>query len=142
MLEALVIAGLVAAPLGSVVLFLPVRHRERAASVWEAMWQVVLAVVGSAVLAAAAVGVLYLLRATEGNVILGGAGVVVASLLWLPFTRHWSARAHLCWMSSTYLFAVYLVYALEWTFASHLGAASTAGGVLVTEPPGLLTTTT
>ena len=131
MLEALVIAGLVAAPLSSAMLFLPTRHRERPATVWEAMWQVVLAVIGSAVLAAAAVGVLYLLSATEGNVILGGAAVVVASLLWLPFTRNWSARAHLCWMSSTYLFAVYLVYALEWTFASHLGAASTAGGLLL-----------
>ena len=26
---------------------------------------------------------------------------------------------------------MYLVYALEWTFASHLGPASTAGGVLL-----------
>ena len=131
MLEALVIAGLVAASLSTAVLFLPIRHRERAASAGGAMWQVVLAVSGSAVLAAAAVGVLYLLRATEGNLILGGAAVAVASLLWLPFTRNWSLRAHLCWMSSTYLFAVYLVYALEWTFASHLGAASTAGGLLL-----------
>jgi hypothetical protein len=56
---------------------------------------------------------------------------VLAGLLWLPVTRNWSPRAHLCWASSTYLFAVYLVYALEWTFASRLGPASTAGGVLL-----------
>jgi cellulose synthase/poly-beta-1,6-N-acetylglucosamine synthase-like glycosyltransferase len=57
--------------------------------------------------------------------------VALACLLWLPVTRNWSARAYLCWASSTFLFAVYLVYALEWTFASHLGAASTVGGVLL-----------
>ena len=131
MLEALVIAGIVAALLGSAALFLPVRLHERAAGAWAAAWRVILAVAGSAVLAAAAAGVLYLLKATEGNLITGGAAVVVAGLLWLPVTRNWSARAHLCWASSTFLFAVYLVYALEWTFASHLGAASTAGGVLL-----------
>ena len=54
MLEALVIAGMVAAPLGSAALFLPGRHHERPASVWAAIWRVILAVIGSAVLAAAA----------------------------------------------------------------------------------------
>ena len=49
----------------------------------------------------------------------GGRGV--ASLIWLPVTRRWSARAHLCWASSVFLFVVYLVFALEWTFDSHLG---------------------
>src|SRR5580692_2206978 len=130
MLEALVIAGIVAAPLGSAALFLPARHHERAGA-GAAVWRVILAVVGSAVLAGAAAGVLYLLKATEGNVISGGAAVAGAGLLWIPVTRNWSPRALLCWASSTYLFAVYLVYALEWTFASHLGAASTVGGVLL-----------
>ena len=46
-------------------------------------------------------------------------------------TRRWSPRAHLCWASTTFLFVVYLAYALDWTFASHLGPASTAGGVLL-----------
>ena len=131
MLEALVIAGLVAAPLGSAALFLPARHHTRAAGARAAIWRVILAVLGSAVLAAAAAAVLYLLKATEGNLILGGSAVALAGLLWLPVTRNWSPRAHLCWASSTYLFAVYLVFALEWTFASHLGPASTTGGVLL-----------
>ena len=65
MLEALVIAGLVAAPLGSAALFLPARHHRRPASIWAAIWRVILAIAGSAVLAAAAAGVLYLLKATE-----------------------------------------------------------------------------
>src|SRR5215472_12092493 len=131
MLEALVIAGLVAAPLGSAALFLPARYHERAPGAWAAIWRVIVAVAGSAVLAAAAAGVLYLLRATEENLVIGGGAVALAGLLWLPVTRNWSPRAHLCWASSTFLFAVYLVYALEWTFASHLGTPSTAGGVLL-----------
>jgi cellulose synthase/poly-beta-1,6-N-acetylglucosamine synthase-like glycosyltransferase len=130
MLEALVIAGLVAAPLGSVALFLPAPRRYRA-GVWAAIWRIILSVIGSAVFASVAAGVLYLLKATEANVITGGAAVAAAGLLWLPVTRNWSSRAHLCWASSTYLFAVYLVYALEWTFASHLGGPSTVGGVLL-----------
>src|SRR5580700_3431199 len=130
MLEALVIAGIVAAPLGSAALFLPARHHERAGA-WAAAWRVILAVTGSAVLGGAAAGVLYLLKATEDNLITGGAAVAAAGLIWIPVTRNWSPRALLCWASSTYLFAVYLVYALEWTFASHLGAASTVGGVLL-----------
>jgi uncharacterized membrane protein (DUF485 family) len=52
-------------------------------------------------------------------------------LVWLPVTRRWNARAHLCWASSVFLFVVYLTFALEWTFASHLGGANTAGGVVL-----------
>ena len=54
-----------------------------------------------------------------------------ASLVWRPVTRRWSARAHVCWASSVFLFVVFLTYALDWTLSSHLGAASTAGGVLL-----------
>ena len=55
--EALVIAGS-SPPLGSAALFLPARHHRRAAGAWAAIWRVILAVAGSAVLAAAAAGVL------------------------------------------------------------------------------------
>jgi len=130
MLEGLVIAGLVAAVLGSAALFLP-GGRHDGASIWAATWRVILAIIGSAVLGAAAAGVLYLLKATEVNLIVGGAAVVAAGLLWLPVTWHWLPRAHLCWSSTTFLFVVYLVYALRWTFASHLDAASEGGGVLL-----------
>ena len=91
----------------------------------------VLAIVGTVLLAAAVAVVLRLLGASEHNVVAGVAGLVFASVIWLPVTRRWSARAHLCWASSIFLFVVYLTYALEWTFASHLGAASTAGGLLL-----------
>src|SRR6266702_8244947 len=131
MLAALLLAGMVAAPLGSVMLFLPARHRVRVAGTWPAIRRFVLAVVGTAVLAAAAAAVLELVKASERNFITGVAAVVVASVVWLPVTRRWNARAHLCWASSVFLFVVYLAFALTWTFDSHLGPASTAGGVLL-----------
>ena len=131
MLAALLLAGIVAAPLGSAGLFVPARPRARVAGAWATSRRFVLAVIGTVVLAAAAGGVLRLLHATEHNLVAGVAGLLIASLIWLPVTRRWSARAHLCWSSSVFLFGVYLVFALRWTFESHLGPASTVGGVLL-----------
>src|SRR5215469_32081 len=131
MLEALVIAGIVAAPLGSAALFLPAHLHARVAGPWPAARRFILALVGTVVLAAVAAGVLKLIHATESNLIAGVAGFVAASVVWLPVTRRWSPRAHLCWASSTFLFVVYLAFALDWTFTSHLGPASTIGGLLL-----------
>ena len=91
MLEALVIAGIVAAPLGSAALFLPGRLHRQVTGTWPIVRRLLLAVIGTAVLAAAAAGVLELLHATEHNLIAGVAGLVAASLIWLPVTRRWSA---------------------------------------------------
>jgi glycosyltransferase involved in cell wall biosynthesis len=131
MLEALVIAGIVAAPLGSAGLFLPQRLHARVAGAWPAARRFILALVGTAVLAAAAAAILELLNVASSNILAGVAGLIAASLAWLPATRRWSSRAHLCWASSTFLFVTYLCYALDWTFASHLGPASTIGGLLL-----------
>jgi glycosyltransferase involved in cell wall biosynthesis len=131
MLAALLLAGIVAAPLGSVMLFLPAKRRVRGAGTWPAIRRFVLAVVGTAILAAAVAGVFKLLHVSEHRLVIGVASVVLASLIWLPVTRRWNARAHLCWASSIFLFVTYLVFALEWTFASHLGAASTIGALLL-----------
>jgi cellulose synthase/poly-beta-1,6-N-acetylglucosamine synthase-like glycosyltransferase len=131
MLAALLLAGIVAAPLGSAGLFVRARQQAHVAGAWAASRRFVLALIGTVVLAAAAAGVLRLLHATEHNLVAGVAGLVVASLVWLPVTRRWNARAHLCWSSSVFLFAVYLVFALNWTFKSHLGPASTVGGVML-----------
>jgi hypothetical protein len=131
MLAALLLAGIVAEPLGSAGLFVPARQQARVAGAWAAPRRFVLALVGTVVLAAAAGGLLRLLHTTEHNLVAGVAGLVIASLIWLPVTRRWNARAHLCWSSSVFLFAVYLVFALRWTFESHPGAASTVGGVLL-----------
>ena len=131
MLAALLLAGIVAAPLGTAALFAGPRPRAGATGAWAATRRVLLDLLGTVLVAAAAAGVLRLLHATERNLVAGAAGLVVASLIWLPATRRWSARAHLCWSSSVFLFVVYLVFALRWTFESDLGPASTVGGVLL-----------
>ena len=131
MLQAMLLAAIVAAPLGSAALFLPVRRHAHDTGVWPAVRRFALAIVGTIVVAAAAAGLLRLLKASEHNLVTGIAALVFASLVWLPVTRRWSARAHVCWASSVFLFVVYLTYALEWTFHSHLGPASTVGGVLL-----------
>ncbi len=131
MLQAVLLAAIVAAPLGSATLFLPIRRRARGAGTWPTVRRFALAVIGTAVLAAAVALILRAIGASEHNLVAGVAGLVFASLIWLPVTRRWSARAHICWASSIFLFVVYLVYALEWTFDSHLGPASTAGGLLL-----------
>jgi len=131
MLQAILLAGIVAAPLGSAALFLPMRRHARRAGTWSAIRRFVFAVIGTVVLAVAVTAILRLLGASQHNLVAGVAAVVFASLIWMPVTRRWSARAHLCWASSVFLFVVFLTYALEWTFDSHLGLASTAGGVLL-----------
>jgi len=132
LLQALLLAGIVAAPLGSVALFLPARRHTRNAGAWPAIRRLTLAVIGTVVLAAAVTAVLReFLHATRQNLIAGAAAVVFASLIWMPATRRWSARAHVCWASSVFLFVVYLTYALDWTLTSHLGPVSTAGGLLL-----------
>jgi glycosyltransferase involved in cell wall biosynthesis len=131
MLAALLLAGMVAAPLGSALLFMPTRRRRHGAGTWPAIRRVVLAVAGTAVLAAAVAGVLKLLSVSEHKLITGAAGVVIASLIWLPVTRRWRARAHLCWASSIFLFVTYLAFALDWSFTSHLGLVSTIGALLL-----------
>ena len=87
MLEALVIAGIIAAPLGSAGLFLPASRPARVAGMWPNIRRFTLAVAGTAVLAAAVAGTLRLVHATEHNLLAGVAGVVFASLAWLPLTR-------------------------------------------------------
>jgi cellulose synthase/poly-beta-1,6-N-acetylglucosamine synthase-like glycosyltransferase len=131
MLETLLLAAIFAAPLGSAALFLPARQHAQNTGAWPVTRRFVLALLGTALLAVVVAGCLKLLGVTEHNIIAGIGGVVVASLIWLPVTRRWNARAHICWASSVFLFVVYLIYALEWTFKSHLGPASTAGGLLL-----------
>src|SRR5580700_3840580 len=131
MLAAFLLAGIIAAPLGSIALLTPGRSRTGPQGNWSATRRFVLALAGTVVLAALVAVVLKLLGVSEHRLILGVAGVVVASVVWLPATRRWTARAHLCWATSVFLFVAYLAYALDWTINSHLGPASTAGGLVL-----------
>ena len=132
MLKILLLAGIVAALLGFAGLVMPAQRDARAvAGRWPAIRRLVLAVAATTALASAAAVSLRLLGAGGQDREAGIAGVVFVSLAWLPVTRHWNARAYLCWASSMFLAIVYLTCALGWTFARRSGAASTAGGVLL-----------
>lgn len=101
MLKAMLLAGIIAAPLGSVALLLPARRHARDTGIWPAIRRLTLAVIGTVVLAVAVTAILReFLQATRQNVTAGVAAVVVASLIRMPATRRWSARAHVCWASS------------------------------------------
>jgi cellulose synthase/poly-beta-1,6-N-acetylglucosamine synthase-like glycosyltransferase len=131
MLAALLLAGLIAAPLATIALFIqPIwRGRARGALAWTR--RLIFALIGTAALAVVTGGVLWLIDVTTRNLIAGVAGLVVASVFWLPVTRRWSARGHLCWSATTFLFVAYLVFMIWWTFVSHLGVAGTIGGLLL-----------
>jgi cellulose synthase/poly-beta-1,6-N-acetylglucosamine synthase-like glycosyltransferase len=130
-LSALVLAGILAAPLGTAVLLVRDRPPARSNGAWPTTRRLLLALIGTLVLAAFVGAALRLLGVTEHNTIPAAAGLVFASLVWLPLTRRWSARAHVCWATSIFLFVVYLAYVLDWTFVSHLGLAGTIGGLLL-----------
>ncbi len=131
MLAALVLAGIIAAPIGTACLLIRARRPTRTAGIWPSIRRFGFAIGGTAVLALVVVVALRLLGDSQHYAIDGAAGLAVASLVWLPVTRRWNARGHLCWSSTIFLFVVYLAFVLQWTIDSHLGAASTAGGLLL-----------
>src|SRR5580693_9138324 len=131
MLAALVLAGIIAAPIGTIALLIHSARPARSTGAWPTTRRFGSAIIGTVVLGALVAVAMRLLGVSEHNTIAGVAGLIVGSLIWLPVTRRWNARAHLCWSTSIFLFGVYLVYILEWTFYSHLDAASEAGGVLL-----------
>jgi cellulose synthase/poly-beta-1,6-N-acetylglucosamine synthase-like glycosyltransferase len=129
---ALLVAGILAALLGLAGLVVPVKRQARtAAGAWSAIGRLVLAVAATTALGAVAAVSLSLLGVSGSVRAVGTAGVVVASLAWLPVIRRWNARAQLCWVSSVFLAVVYLMLAPGWTLAGRPGAAGTAGGVLL-----------
>jgi cellulose synthase/poly-beta-1,6-N-acetylglucosamine synthase-like glycosyltransferase len=130
-LAALVLAGILAAPVGTAALLVSSRHPKRTTGAWPATRRFAFAIAGTAVLAAFVGVAMRLLGVTEHNTIAGVIGLVAGSLIWLPVTRRWNARGHLCWATSIFLFVVYLDYVLQWTFDSHLGPTSEAGGLLL-----------
>jgi cellulose synthase/poly-beta-1,6-N-acetylglucosamine synthase-like glycosyltransferase len=132
MFSALLLAGLLAAPIATIALFMrrPVRWgasegtRRRVGRLAGALiWSVVLVAVVAALLA--------LIGVTTRNIAVDGIWLLVASLIWLPATRRWSPLAHVCWSCTFYVFVVYLAFMAWWTFASHLGVAGDVGGMLL-----------
>jgi cellulose synthase/poly-beta-1,6-N-acetylglucosamine synthase-like glycosyltransferase len=130
-LAALVLAGIISAPIGTFGLLVQGRRQRRPAGAWPTVRRLIYAVGGTVLLAVIVVVALRLLGDSEHLAIDAAAGLIVASLVWLPVTRRWNARGHLCWSSAIFLFVVYLAFVLEWTLDSHLGVASTIGGLLL-----------
>jgi cellulose synthase/poly-beta-1,6-N-acetylglucosamine synthase-like glycosyltransferase len=130
-LAAFLLAGLVAAPLATLALFTRTLSTRRRAGAWWSAGRVVLSTVGTLVLAATVAVVLHLLDVPRANTVAGVAGLLLLSLVWLPVTRHWVARAHLAWVATFYLFAAYLAYMMWWTFVSHLGVLGTVGAMVL-----------
>ena len=131
MLAAFLLAGLVAAPIATVALFTTSPRRGRTTGAWPATRRLGLSVVATLVLGAVVGGILLLLGTTRTNTVAGVAGLLAVSAVWLPATRHWSARAHLAWSATTYLFLAYLAFMLWWTFVSDLGIAGTIGALVL-----------
>src|SRR5690242_226016 len=134
MFAALVLAGIVAAPIGTICLLIQPSRRRRVTGTWPTTRRLLFAVGGTVVLAVLAgllVRLFWLFGGSELNAIAGDAGLAVGSLIWLPVTRRWTARGHLCWSATIFLFVVYLAFVLDWTFSSDLGPAGTAGGLLL-----------
>jgi cellulose synthase/poly-beta-1,6-N-acetylglucosamine synthase-like glycosyltransferase len=127
----LVLAGLIAAPLGTVGLLVKGPGPARLIGTWASIRRLATAVIGTVILGGLVVGALVLLGATEHNSIVAAACLAAASLVWLPVTRRWNARGHLCWSATIFLFVVYLAFVLDWTFKSGLGVAGTIGGLLL-----------
>lgn len=99
MLPALLVGSLTAALLATIALFTtPARRSASGAVPWSR--RLVFALVGTAVLGVAAwAAALFMTdRQSAANAAFGA--VVAASLIWLPLTRRWNARAHLCWASN------------------------------------------
>ena len=131
MLAALLLAGLFAAPIATIALFLPAPKLGGVAGTWPFVRRTMFALVCTAILAAIVAGCLAAIGVTRGHIGVAVGSLIAVSLVWLPVTRSWSARAHVCWASTTFLFASYLAFMIEWTFTTHLGPAGTAGGVIL-----------
>ncbi len=131
MLAACLLAGLICAPLATLALFTRATRPSGAVGAWSSARRLVLSAVASVVLAAVTVVALLAIDVTRANAVAGSVALLAVSTLWLPATRHWSARAHLAWAATFYLFAAYLAYMLWWTFISHLGVVGTIGALLL-----------
>ncbi|HEY2505352.1 MAG TPA: glycosyltransferase [Streptosporangiaceae bacterium] len=131
MLAALVLAGIVAAPVGTAGLLVQARRKVRTAGLWPATKRLAFALGGTALLAALTAGAMRLFGDSSHYATIGADGLVLGSVVWLPVTRRWNARGHLCWSATIFLFVVYLAFVLQWTFDSDLGGASEAGGLLL-----------
>jgi len=131
-LAALLLASLTAGLISTAVLLAPdPLPAGRGAGVWPWSRRLIFALIATVMLDLVAGGVLAGIGTTRNNLIWSVAILTASSILWLPLTRRWSARAHVCWSSTMLLFAAYLAFMFDWTFHSGLPPISEAGGLLL-----------
>src|SRR5919198_633809 len=131
MLAALLLAGLVVAPISSAAMFVPLQTRWPVAGALAYSRRLVSAVVATVVLALIGYGVSVLVGTTPQRALIAAIVVIAFSVALLPVTRRWNGRAHVCWATCTYLYVAYLVFIINWTFASNLGLVNEIGGVIL-----------
>jgi glycosyltransferase involved in cell wall biosynthesis len=130
-LAALLLAGLFIAPLSSVLMFVPLRTHWPVVGALAYSRRFVSAVVATVALAAVGYGMSILVGTTPPRALVAAIVVTASSVALLPVTRRWSGRAHVCWAACAYLYVVYLVFIIQWTFVSNLGLFDTIGGVVL-----------
>jgi hypothetical protein len=130
-LSSWLLTGLFAAPLATLALFLPSRSEGNPAGRGAWARRMLLALIGTVVLAAIVLAILAAIGVTHRNLVASGAAILIVSVAWTPVTRRWNARAHLTWAMTFGLFVAYLAFMLDWTLISHLGPAGTVGGMLL-----------
>jgi hypothetical protein len=128
-LAALLLAGLFAAPLSSVLMFVPLPAHWPVAGALAYSRRFVSAIVATVVLAAIGYALSVLVGTTPQRALTAAIAMTAASIALLPATRRWNGRAHVCWATCTYLYVAYLAFIIQWTFGSHLGLFDTIGGV-------------
>ncbi len=130
MLSALLVGSLTASVLATVALFAtPARHSTGGAVPWSR--RLLFAVAGTALLAAAAWAAAFYMTDRQSSANVAFVAVALASAVWIPLTRRWNARAHLCWATNLLLYVAYLAFMLHWTFESPLGWAGRTGALLL-----------
>ncbi|HEY3736365.1 MAG TPA: glycosyltransferase family 2 protein [Jatrophihabitans sp.] len=130
MLAALLLTGLVTAPLSSLALFVPSRNT-RGDGWWAFSRRLTSALAATVLLAAAAYGISVAAGTDQRRAVVAAISFALCSALLLPITRRWSGRAHACWVSCTYLYLAYLAFIIDWTFHSGLSAGGMTGGVIL-----------
>src|SRR5258706_15039286 len=121
MFAALVLIGLIAAPLSSAALFAPQARPRRVVGAVPAVRRLALAVLGTLLVGMVGYAGLRLLAVPAGRAGLALVLFLIVSGAWLPVTRRWNGRAHVAWVSSVFLFLAYLGFILQWTVGSGLG---------------------
>lgn len=129
MLAPIVVTSLVAAVIATAGLFVPTPRR--VAGVAAGVPRVISVLTGTVLLAVAGAATTVLVGYPWRTAATGAAVLLVASAGWLPVTRRWSARAHLCWAMDVTLFPAYLAFMGGWILTSPLGLAGRSGAFLL-----------